>query len=318
MPQQRGLLRGGWSKPIPGHAAIVVAARTFLNGGTGVVLSGCDDEALFVVEDLTVTLPTSRGPVDVVRNVSFTVGRDDTLGIVGESGSGKSMTALAVLGLLPPGARTSGSIRLDGEELLGRSEAQLRQIRGNAISMVFQDPLSSLNPYYRVGLQIEEGYRAHRGGSRREARRVAIEALEQVRIPDRCPADRSLPAPVLRWSAAADHDRDGLVLLARAADRGRADHRARRDGAGADPRTAGRTAARDRYRPDLHHARPGGDQFDRAAGAGDVRRATRWSTARPSRSSPIRSTSTPAHCWTQYRGSTIGTGRQAAAGEVPA
>ena len=94
-------------------------------------------DELFVVEDLTVTLPTSRGPVDVVKNVSFTVGRDDTLGIVGESGSGKSMTALAVLGLLPRGAQTKGSIRLDGAELLGRSERELQSVRGNAISMVF-------------------------------------------------------------------------------------------------------------------------------------------------------------------------------------
>jgi peptide/nickel transport system ATP-binding protein len=139
---------------------------------------------LFVVEDLTVTLPTSRGPVDVVKNVSFTVGRDDTLGIVGESGSGKSMTALAVLGLLPRGARTSGSVRLDGTELLGRSERDLRAVRGNQISMVFQDPLSSLNPYYTVGLQISEMYQTHRGGSRRAARQVAIEALDRVGIPD--------------------------------------------------------------------------------------------------------------------------------------
>src|SRR3954454_1149798 len=141
-------------------------------------------DQLLVVEDLTVTLPTGRGPVEVVKNVSFTVGRDDTLGIVGESGSGKSMTALAVLGLLPRGARTSGSVRLDGTELLGRSERDLRSVRGNAISMVFQDPLSSLNPYYTVGLQIAEMYRTHRGGSRRAARQVAIEALERGRIPD--------------------------------------------------------------------------------------------------------------------------------------
>ncbi|MGW1342801.1 ABC transporter ATP-binding protein [Kribbella sp. NPDC002412] len=140
---------------------------------------------LFVVEDLTVTLPTSRGPVDVVKNVSFTVGRDETLGIVGESGSGKSMTALAVLGLLPRGARTTGSIRLDGAELLGRTERELQSVRGNSIAMVFQDPLSSLNPYYTVGLQIAEMYRAHRGGSGRAARRVATEALERVGIPGR-------------------------------------------------------------------------------------------------------------------------------------
>jgi peptide/nickel transport system ATP-binding protein len=139
---------------------------------------------LFMVEDLTVTFPTSRGPVDVVKNLSFTVGRDDTLGIVGESGSGKSMTALAVLGLLPRAARTSGSVKLDGNELLGKSERELRSVRGNAISMVFQDPLSSLNPYYTVGLQISEMYQTHRGASRRTARQVAIDALDRVGIPD--------------------------------------------------------------------------------------------------------------------------------------
>ncbi|MGW2330225.1 ABC transporter ATP-binding protein [Streptomyces sp. NPDC001700] len=137
---------------------------------------------LLVVDDLTVTLPTSRGPVDVVKGVSFTVGRNDTIGIVGESGSGKSMTSLAIMGLLPRGARTTGSVRLDGEELLGRPDRELRRIRGDGISMVFQDPLSSLNPYYTVGLQIEEAYRAHRGGSRKAARAVAAEALTRVGI----------------------------------------------------------------------------------------------------------------------------------------
>ncbi|MET8868669.1 ABC transporter ATP-binding protein [Nonomuraea sp. NPDC004580] len=139
---------------------------------------------LLEVEDLTVTFPTTRGPVDVVRNVSFTVGRDETVGIVGESGSGKSMTSLAVMGLLPKGARTSGSIRLDGAELLGRPERELRRIRGDQMSMIFQDPLSSLNPYYTVGLQIEEMYRAHRDRSRKAARQVAIDALAQVGLPD--------------------------------------------------------------------------------------------------------------------------------------
>jgi len=139
---------------------------------------------LLEVEDLTVTFPTTRGPVDVVRNVSFTVGRDETVGIVGESGSGKSMTSLAVMGLLPKGARTSGSIRLDGVELLGRPERELRRLRGDQMSMIFQDPLSSLNPYYTVGLQIEEMYRAHRDRSRKTARKVAVEALAQVGLPD--------------------------------------------------------------------------------------------------------------------------------------
>ncbi|GAA3557577.1 hypothetical protein GCM10022419_042790 [Nonomuraea rosea] len=139
---------------------------------------------LLVVEDLTVTFPTTRGPVDVVKGVSFTVGRDETVGIVGESGSGKSMTSLAIMGLLPKGARTSGSIRLNGAELLGRPDRELRRLRGDRMSMVFQDPLSSLNPYYTVGLQIEEVYRTHRGRSRKAARKVAVEALRQVGLPD--------------------------------------------------------------------------------------------------------------------------------------
>ncbi|AQZ61204.1 oligopeptide ABC transporter ATP-binding protein [[Actinomadura] parvosata subsp. kistnae] len=139
---------------------------------------------LLVVQDLTVTFPTTRGPVDVVRGVSFAVGRDETVGIVGESGSGKSMTSLAIMGLLPKGATTRGSIRLNGTELLGRPDRELRRLRGDQMSMIFQDPLSSLNPYYTVGLQIEEMYRAHRGGTRKAAREVAIRALGHVGLPE--------------------------------------------------------------------------------------------------------------------------------------
>jgi peptide/nickel transport system ATP-binding protein len=139
---------------------------------------------LLVVENLTVTFPTTRGPVDVVKDVSFTVARNETVGIVGESGSGKSMTSLAVMGLLPPGAETRGSIRLDGTELLGRADRDMRRIRGEQASMIFQDPLSSLNPYYTVGLQIEEMYRAHRRCSAKAARKIVVEALEQVGIPE--------------------------------------------------------------------------------------------------------------------------------------
>jgi peptide/nickel transport system ATP-binding protein len=143
---------------------------------------------LLEVKGLTVTLPNTRGEAQVVQNVSFNVGRRETLGIVGESGSGKSMTSLAVMGLLPQKARITGSILLDGKEILGKSDREMRSTRGNSIAMVFQDPLSSLNPYYTVGLQIEEAYRAHRGGSRRAARQVAIEAMERVKIKD--PATR--------------------------------------------------------------------------------------------------------------------------------
>ncbi len=227
-------------------------------------------DELFVVDNLTVTLPTSRGPVDVVKNVSFSVGRDETVGIVGESGSGKSMTALAVLGLLPRGARTSGSVRLDGAELLGRSDRDLRSVRGNAISMVFQDPLSSLNPYYTVGLQIEEMYRTHRGGSRKAARRVAIEALERVHIPD---AARRVDHYPHQFSGGMRQRVMIAMALCCSPSLLIAD----------EPTTAldvtvqaqilellARAAVDDRDRDDVHHPRSGGDQLDRPAGAGDA------------------------------------------------
>jgi peptide/nickel transport system ATP-binding protein len=137
---------------------------------------------LLEVEHLTIAFPTSRGPVEVVTDLSFRVEPDSTLGIVGESGSGKSMTSLAVMGLVPRGGTVTGSIKLAGEELVGRSDRELRAMRGDRMAMVFQDPLSSLNPYYSVGLQIEEAYRAHRTGSRRAVRTVVQDALERVGI----------------------------------------------------------------------------------------------------------------------------------------
>jgi peptide/nickel transport system ATP-binding protein len=137
---------------------------------------------LLEVTDLTITAKTRTGPTEIVSHLSFTLDPHSTLGIVGESGSGKSMTSLAIMGLLPDSCAATGSIRLKGTELLGLSERELRRIRGEKMAMVFQDPLSSLNPYYTVGLQIEEAYRAQRGGSRRAARAIAIEALDRVKI----------------------------------------------------------------------------------------------------------------------------------------
>jgi peptide/nickel transport system ATP-binding protein len=139
---------------------------------------------LLEVDDLSVTFESREGSSTVVDDISFRIDRHQTLGVVGESGSGKSMTSLAIMGLLPKGARTTGSVRFEGEELLGRSDKWLRRIRGDRIAMIFQDPLSSLNPYYTVGLQIEEAYRAHRGGSRKNARAVAIDAMHRVKIAD--------------------------------------------------------------------------------------------------------------------------------------
>ncbi|MFC7625774.1 ABC transporter ATP-binding protein [Microlunatus sp. GCM10028923] len=154
---------------------------------------------LITVEDLTIQFPTADGtPAIVVDGLSFTVESGEALGLVGESGSGKSMTALAIMGLLPPTALVTGSIRLTGPggeelELVGRSDRQLRRIRGMRISMVFQDPLSSLNPYYTVGDQVAEAYRAHRGGSRADARKAAIAAMERVHLRDPARTYHSYP-----------------------------------------------------------------------------------------------------------------------------
>ncbi|WP_432742753.1 ABC transporter ATP-binding protein [Streptomyces sp. JH002] len=123
--------------------------------------------------------------VPVVDAIDFTVPRGGALGIVGESGSGKSMTSLAIMGLLPKGATRAGSVTFDGGELTALNERGMRAVRGDKIAMVFQDPLSSLNPYYTVGAQITEAYRAHRSGvTRKAARRAAIEAMERVHIRD--------------------------------------------------------------------------------------------------------------------------------------
>jgi peptide/nickel transport system ATP-binding protein len=140
---------------------------------------------LLRVDDLTVQFRTAGGSARVVDGLSFAVPRGGALGIVGESGSGKSMTSLAIMGLLPRGGSATGSVTFDGRDLLTLPGREMRQVRGDRIAMIFQDPLSSLNPYYTVGTQIAEAYRSHRSGvSRREARRVAIEAMERVHIRD--------------------------------------------------------------------------------------------------------------------------------------
>ncbi|MFI5937480.1 ABC transporter ATP-binding protein [Actinoplanes sp. NPDC051494] len=136
---------------------------------------------LLTIRGLTVAF----GATPVVDAIDFALPPGGALGIVGESGSGKSMTSLAIMGLLPKGATRSGTITFGGDDLTTLSERQMRSVRGDRIAMVFQDPLSSLNPYYPVGTQIAEAYRAHRSGvSRRAGRRAAIEAMERVHIRD--------------------------------------------------------------------------------------------------------------------------------------
>ena len=134
------------------------------------------------VAGLRVTLPTERGEVTAVHDVTLRLERRRILGIVGESGSGKSMTALAIMGLLPPGARARGSVVHDGRNLLGLGEEDWCRIRGNAISMVFQEPMTSLNPLHPIGRQVRESLLLHRGMSGSDANREALRLLERVGI----------------------------------------------------------------------------------------------------------------------------------------
>jgi len=138
-----------------------------------------------VVEGLTTSIRIERQWFDAVRDVSFDVHRRETLALVGESGCGKSLTALSVMGLLPAGVGrvTRGRIVVDGVELTGASDAQVQAMRGDRIGMVFQEPMTSLNPVLPVGFQIAESLVEHRGMGNRAARRRALELMELVRIP---------------------------------------------------------------------------------------------------------------------------------------
>ncbi|HSY14377.1 MAG TPA: ABC transporter ATP-binding protein [Jatrophihabitantaceae bacterium] len=145
------------------------------------------------VRDLTVSFASEHGSVDAVRGVSYRVRPGEVLGIVGESGSGKSVSALAVMGLLPRSARVAGSARLNGTELLGGDDKAWRRVRGRKIAMVFQDPLSALTPVYSVGDQVAEAITTHRPVGRAEARRRSVELLDLVGIPNAASRVRAFP-----------------------------------------------------------------------------------------------------------------------------
>ena len=139
---------------------------------------------LLEVNNLHVKLQTHRGPAYAVRDVSFTLERGETLGLIGESGCGKSITAMALMGLLPDNAEVTGSIRFDGDELTTKTDAQMGKIRGDRIGMIFQEPMTALNPVHTIGRQVAEPLRLHRGLSSADARKEAIALLDRVGIPD--------------------------------------------------------------------------------------------------------------------------------------
>jgi oligopeptide/dipeptide ABC transporter ATP-binding protein len=151
-------------------------------------------ESILEVHDLHVEIPLSRGTVRAVDGASFTVRRGEALGLVGESGSGKSMTLRAILGLLPrPAHITAGEVLLDGTNLITLPASRMRDLRGKSVSMIFQEPMTALNPVMRVGTQIAEAPLAHLGYSRSKARARALDLMGLVGIPD--PARRAQAYP---------------------------------------------------------------------------------------------------------------------------
>jgi len=158
--------------PSPGRRPVQTARR--------------DAPAAFLdVRDLTIHFDTDDGLVRAVDGLSFTLERGRTLGIVGESGSGKSVTSLGIMGLNRGGnARISGEVWLDGEELIGETQEYVRTLRGRKMAMIFQDPLSSMHPFYTVGAQIMEAYRIHNKVSKQRAHQRAVELLDRVGIPE--------------------------------------------------------------------------------------------------------------------------------------
>ncbi len=139
---------------------------------------------LLDVAGLNIDLPTPDGARRIVRDVSFALDRGETLGVVGESGSGKTMTALALMGLSPEGAAISGAIRFDGKDLAKLDDAAWRALRGDRIAMIFQEPMTALNPLHTIGRQIAEPLIVHRGLSRRAAMAEAVKLLARVGLPD--------------------------------------------------------------------------------------------------------------------------------------
>ena len=152
-----------------------------------------DRPVVLEIRDLHVTFPTESGDVQAVRGVDVTVHEGELLGVVGESGSGKSVTFLAAMGLLPKSARTEGSVKIRGQELIGEKRKLVQRARGKRIAMIFQDPLSALNPTHKVGSQVAEMVRSHQEMSKEQAAKRAVELLDMVGIPQPTTRARQYP-----------------------------------------------------------------------------------------------------------------------------
>ncbi len=249
---------------------------------------------LLDVRHLTVEFGPAGRARPAVNDVSFQILPGETLGLVGESGSGKSMTAFSILRLLPPGGRiTSGEILFDGGNLLQLGEREMREVRGARISLIFQEPMTALNPVMRVGDQIAEALLRARPLARIGGAAGGRAAGGRAHSGCRPPRPR-LPPPAVRWHAPARDDCHRARLQAAARDRRRADDRARRHHPGADPRPAARAAGALQPGVPDHHPRLRRDRRDGRPRGRDARRAA------SSRTGPVRQIlRAPAHAYTQ-------------------
>jgi oligopeptide/dipeptide ABC transporter ATP-binding protein len=148
--------------------------------------SSPDNDSLLSINNLTISFTVEGKKLTAVENLSFSIGKGETIGVVGESGCGKSVTALSILGLnpSPPATIDAGSIRYQGQELIGLSDKQYSSIRGNSIAMIFQEPMTALNPVFTIGDQIGEVFQIHQGANKARARELAIEMMKKVGIPE--------------------------------------------------------------------------------------------------------------------------------------
>ena len=203
------------------------------------------------IRDLRVSFRSGARSAAAVDGVSYDVFAGETLGVVGESGCGKSVTALSILRLIPspPGQIDSGSIEFDGRDLLGLKHRALYQVRGGDIGMIFQEPMTSLNPVLSIGLQLTEALTFHLGMSARKARERAVEMLRLVHIPEPERRLKQYPHQLSGGIAPAGDDRHGALLPAALAHRRRAHHGARRDHSGPDSRPHGGAQGPSRHGP---------------------------------------------------------------------
>ena len=249
---------------------------------------------LLEIDGLKTHFFTRDGVVRAVDGVSFSVAPGETLAVVGESGCGKSVTSLSIMRLIasPPGRIVEGSIRFQGTDLLALSEREMRDIRGNDISMIFQEPMTSLNPVLTVGRQIAETLHAASGARSRRRRSARGRDAAPGRHPRAGPAHQAVSARAVRRHAPARHDRHGACVRPQAADRRRADDGARRHRAGADSGHHAPAEVQDRRRHHPDHAQSRARGRDGPARGRHVRRPQgRGGAGR----SAVRSSAPPLH-----------------------